>query len=527
MKTVHFVLPSYENPWEIFDQFLKDNNIDPDKASGMYFYYYLLMCIRVIYLQNDSNQQSNPRIAEHISIDLDNYQIPASKVKFALHPDAVQNIEQGEKTLLGAREVLKKYRDEYGVYVSMKSYSSMYPYYEMVGIIFEETITNLITSAIAVTIVLFLLLPPGPSFLAVICVLLADVCILGWIPFTGLNLNAISSTCLVMSVGIAVDFMAHITHAFVETDGSAMTGGERAAATVTRMGRSLTTSALTTFLSVLMLSVVNVPSNRMFFTMMAGVVLFGLLFGIILLPTILSFVNPSHVKPVEVGTPMTPLPPGEEAAMLERTRNRGLRRHHRHHKRSIKDEEKKEDNKPVDVDEDIKKKEEEEEEERKKEEESEKKEAIDDSDDESFRDCNSDHDSVVSPVVIHPPSNEKPEDSQDDSHVEKPIDKSIKKNEEKPVREIEMVPIVKKEEQEDSDDDLPVEKPVEKPEKPITPSNNTAIKRFVRPRDMKDEENVTPLEQTPMPPESEQPKPEQPVDHAGLLDYLWSLWGSK
>ena len=190
--------------------------------------------------------------------------------------DAVQNIEQGEKTLIGARKVLKKYRDEYGVYVNMKSYSTMYPYYEMVGIIFEETIINLITSALAVTIVLFLLLPPGPSFLAVICVLLADVCILGWIPFTGLNLNAISSTCLVMSVGIAVDFMAHITHAFVETDSSTMNGGERAAATVIRMGRSLTTSALTTFLSVLMLSVVNVPSHRMFFTMMAGVVLFGL-----------------------------------------------------------------------------------------------------------------------------------------------------------------------------------------------------------------------------------------------------------
>ena len=57
-------------------------------------------------------------------------------MKFSLHPDAVQNIEQGEKTLIGAREVLKKYRDEYGVYVNMKSYSTMYSYYEMVGIIF-------------------------------------------------------------------------------------------------------------------------------------------------------------------------------------------------------------------------------------------------------------------------------------------------------------------------------------------------------------------------------------------------------
>lgn len=47
MKTVPLVLPSYENPWEIFNKFLEDNNIDPDMASGTRFYLYLLMCIQV------------------------------------------------------------------------------------------------------------------------------------------------------------------------------------------------------------------------------------------------------------------------------------------------------------------------------------------------------------------------------------------------------------------------------------------------------------------------------------------------
>ena len=230
-------------------------------------------------------------------------------------------------------QIIANYTNEYGVYIQAKSYSSMYPYYEMVGITFRETVVNLLTSALAVTVVLFLLLPPGPSVLAVLSVLLCDVAILAWVPFTGLNLNAISSTCMVMSVGIAVDFSAHVTHAFVETDGASLTGGQRAAKAVTKMGRSLTTSALTTFLSVLMLSTVTVPSNRMFFTMMTGVVIFGLLFGMMLLPTVLSFINPSYVKPLPIpdATPMTPLSPGEEAEQLERTRSRGVRRHHRRH----------------------------------------------------------------------------------------------------------------------------------------------------------------------------------------------------
>lgn len=249
---------------------------------------------------------------------MSNLQIHASKVRFSIDPVAVTDLEVGEATLLGMRDVLQNFTDQYGPFISMTSYSSMYPYYEMVGITFNETVINLLTSALAVMIVLFLLLPPGPSFLAVISVLLADVCILAWIPLTGLNLNAITSTCMVMSVGIAVDFSSHVTHAFVETDGQGKTGGERASLAVTRMGRSLTTSAFTTFLSVFMLSTVNVPSNRTFFTMMTGVVIYGMAFGLLFLPILLSFFNPKYVEPVELNSPMTPLPPGEEACCLKK-----------------------------------------------------------------------------------------------------------------------------------------------------------------------------------------------------------------
>ena len=56
MREVPHILENYENPWEIFNNFLTENNIDKNEASGVRFYYYLIMCVMVrnrIVLLND------------------------------------------------------------------------------------------------------------------------------------------------------------------------------------------------------------------------------------------------------------------------------------------------------------------------------------------------------------------------------------------------------------------------------------------------------------------------------------------
>ena len=58
---------------------------------------------------------------------MSNYQIPASKVRFSIDPVAVSDLEVGEATLLGMRDVLQNFTDQYGPFISMTSYSSMYP----------------------------------------------------------------------------------------------------------------------------------------------------------------------------------------------------------------------------------------------------------------------------------------------------------------------------------------------------------------------------------------------------------------
>lgn len=94
LKKAPYILPQYENPWELFDEYLEENNISPDTASGASFIYYLLMCVR-----------AKPRIVENLALNTTTMQLPASKVKFSIDPVAVNGMELGETTLKEMRRV--------------------------------------------------------------------------------------------------------------------------------------------------------------------------------------------------------------------------------------------------------------------------------------------------------------------------------------------------------------------------------------------------------------------------------------
>ena len=45
VKQVPYVMSTYENPWETFDMYLENRDVNPAEASGLMFYYYLLDCL--------------------------------------------------------------------------------------------------------------------------------------------------------------------------------------------------------------------------------------------------------------------------------------------------------------------------------------------------------------------------------------------------------------------------------------------------------------------------------------------------
>ena len=56
--------------------------------------------------------------------------------------------------------------------------------------------------------------------LVVLAVLLVDVYLVGLIHFWGLTIDTVSCTNIIISIGLCVDYSAHIAHAFMSCTGS-------------------------------------------------------------------------------------------------------------------------------------------------------------------------------------------------------------------------------------------------------------------------------------------------------------------
>ncbi|KAJ8305669.1 hypothetical protein KUTeg_016214, partial [Tegillarca granosa] len=92
--------------------------------------------------------------------------------------------------------------------------------------------------------------------------------------FWGLTIDTVSSIQLILAIGLAVDYSAHIGHCFMTVNG---TRDERVKATLVEIGAPVFSGGFSTFLAFV------------FFL----VVVFGLFHGLAYLPTILSWFGPS------------------------------------------------------------------------------------------------------------------------------------------------------------------------------------------------------------------------------------------
>ena len=117
------------------------------------------------------------------------------------------------------------------------------------------------------------------------------------------DLNTITVVNLVVAIGLAVDYTAHIGHAYLtveppETgdDGKPLTNHEKRVAKarggLRQMGPSVFHGAASTFLAIIVLS----PSKSYifvnFFRMWFGIIVFGVANGFVLLPVLLALCGP-------------------------------------------------------------------------------------------------------------------------------------------------------------------------------------------------------------------------------------------
>ncbi|KAF8572284.1 hypothetical protein P879_03202 [Paragonimus westermani] len=181
---------------------------------------------------------------------------------------------------------------------SVYAYSVYYVFYEQYLNVVSEAIFQIGICLAAVTAVTFLLLGLNVAatamvFLGVVYIVLS---MLALMVLWNIDLNALSLVNLVVTIGIAVEFCAHIVRAF--TVSIEPTRLARAKAALTNMGSSILRGITLTKLGGIV--VLGSAKSRLFqifyFRMYLGIIVFGVITGLIMIPVALSYIGPGLNK---------------------------------------------------------------------------------------------------------------------------------------------------------------------------------------------------------------------------------------
>lgn len=108
--------------------------------------------------------------------------------------------------------------------------------------------------------------------------------------YWGIAINIISSILIVLSIGLCVDYAAHIGLAFLITPGSSK--DDRAKKALQTIGPAVLNGGFSTFLSISLMAASKSLAFISFFKIFTIVVVFGLWHGLLFLPVVLSILGP-------------------------------------------------------------------------------------------------------------------------------------------------------------------------------------------------------------------------------------------
>ena len=163
----------------------------------------------------------------------------------------------------------------------------------------HELIRNFALGAFAVTLLAFFMsMHVEATFLLMALVVMVDVWICGSLPLWGVQLNAASFVCLVMAIGLMVDYLAHFFHYYLKQDQS-LNPGAKLGATMGEIGPAISLGILTTFLGTIPLAFASATIFRYFFKIFMSIIVFSAAHAFLLGPALLYMADPSTMKPNE------------------------------------------------------------------------------------------------------------------------------------------------------------------------------------------------------------------------------------
>merc|ERR1711871_1937799 len=122
----------------------------------------------------------------------------------------------------------------------------------------------------------------------ILSILMSVASIVGFMHWWGTTISGVSSIYIIISIGLAVDYSAHIGHTFCTSTGTA---SERSIKSLERIGACVLNAILSTLLAVCVLAFSRSYVFRVFFKVLCLTVVLGGAHGLWFLPTLLSLVG--------------------------------------------------------------------------------------------------------------------------------------------------------------------------------------------------------------------------------------------
>ena len=168
-------------------------------------------------------------------------------------------------------------------------YSFEFNWWEEVGVIGGELAKNLLICGTVVALVVFAMIPrPRIAGLVILCIMLSVMDVVGLLYFWGVTICGVSTIYILICVGLAVDYAAHVAHMFKASTG---TSQQRALKALGRIGPCVFNAVVSTFLAVLVIGFSKSYIFRVFFKAFFLCVVVAGAHGLWLLPLLLSLLG--------------------------------------------------------------------------------------------------------------------------------------------------------------------------------------------------------------------------------------------
>ncbi|EEC09036.1 patched domain-containing protein (Ptchd), putative, partial [Ixodes scapularis] len=184
--------------------------------------------------------------------------------------------------VLDLRRIADSYPDHH-----ITVFHTLFVFFDQFILVRETSIQSIGVAAAVMMVIALIFIPSVSCALWVafsICSI--EIGVIGYMTLWNVNLDSISMINLIMCIGFSVDYSAHISYAYLSSEG--LTANDKMKSALHSLGMPIFQGSVSTILGIAILAFAPSYIFLTFFKTVFLVILFGALHGILLLPVLLS-----------------------------------------------------------------------------------------------------------------------------------------------------------------------------------------------------------------------------------------------